>query len=62
MIKSRNIIRTERVACIEGMRNGCKLLVGKAGGMRPFGRPGRRWGDVNMEVREGCRLDSSDSE
>jgi hypothetical protein len=31
----------------------CKILVGKLEGMRPLGRPRRRWGDgVRMDLKE----------
>jgi hypothetical protein len=33
-------------------RDMCKILVGKPEGMRPVGRPGRRWVDnIKMDLR-----------
>jgi hypothetical protein len=38
---------------MEEMRNVYKMLVGKTGGKRPLGRPGRRWDDnIKMDLRE----------
>jgi hypothetical protein len=34
-------------------RNACRILVGKAEGKRPLGRPTRRWEDnIEMNLRE----------
>jgi hypothetical protein len=34
------------------MRNAYKILVGKPGGKRALGRPGRRWEDnIRMDLR-----------
>jgi hypothetical protein len=34
-------------------RNSCRILVGKAKGKIPLGRPRRRWGDnIKMNLRE----------
>jgi hypothetical protein len=48
--------------CGEGMRL-YKVLVGKAEGKRPLGKPRRRWEDsVKMVLKEiGCGLDLSGS-
>ena len=37
-------------------RGGCRVLVGKPEGMRPLGRPRRKWVDnIRMELQEvGC--------
>jgi hypothetical protein len=42
-----------------------KILVGKPEGKSPLGRPGRRWDNIKVYLREievgGCGLHSSDS-
>jgi hypothetical protein len=35
-----------------GKRNTYKILVGKPEGKRPLGRPGRRWVNIKMNLRE----------
>jgi len=45
-IKPRRLIWTGHVERIEEMRNSYKVLVGKPEGMRPRGRPRRRWEDT----------------
>jgi len=40
MINSRRIKWTGRVACMEGRREACRILVGKLEGKRPLGRVG----------------------
>jgi hypothetical protein len=43
------------VARVGEMRNASCILVGKPEGMRPLGRPRRRWEDI-MDLREtGCK-------
>jgi hypothetical protein len=34
------------------MKNACSILVGKPEGMRPLGRPRRRWEDNRMDLRK----------
>jgi hypothetical protein len=43
MIKSRRMRLAGHVACMGGMRNVYKVLVGKSEGKRPFGRPAPSW-------------------
>jgi hypothetical protein len=53
MIKSRSIRWAGHVACMEAKRNMYRLLVGKAEGKRPLGRPRRRWEDIiKVDIRE----------
>jgi len=41
------------IACMEKMRNACKIFVGKLGRKRPCRRPRRRWADnIRMNVRK----------
>jgi hypothetical protein len=52
-IKSRRMRWAGHVACIGEERKLYKVLVGKAEGKRPLGRPKHRWEDVNrMDLRE----------
>jgi hypothetical protein len=34
------------------MRNAYIVLVGKSEGKRPLGRPGHRWKDITIDIRE----------
>jgi len=57
MIKSRRM-RWARHTALMGERRGVyRVLVGKPEGMRPLGRPKRRWEDnIKMDHQEvGCR-------
>jgi hypothetical protein len=45
MIKSRRIRWTGNVARIDETRNAYRILMGKAEGKRPLGRPRLRWVD-----------------
>jgi hypothetical protein len=59
MIKSR-MRWVEHVARMGEKRNACRILVGKPEGMRPLGRPRRRWVDnIKMDLRE-IRWDTVD--
>jgi hypothetical protein len=52
VIKFRRMRWTGHVALM-GIRNVYKILVGKPEGMRPLGRPTRRWEDnIRMDFRE----------
>jgi hypothetical protein len=61
--KSRGMRWAGHVARMGEGRKVYKVLVGKPEGMRPLGRPRRRWEDgVGMDLREiglGCGLDST---
>jgi hypothetical protein len=53
MIKSRRMRWAEHVARMGETRNANRILVGKAEGKRPLGRPRCRWVDNSkMDVRE----------
>jgi hypothetical protein len=53
MIKSRRMIWTGHVARIGVNMNAYRILVGKAEGKRPLGRPRRRWVDnIEMDLRD----------
>jgi hypothetical protein len=54
--KSRRMRWAEHVACVGEGRGVYRVLVGKPEGMRPLGRPRRRWEDtIKMDLREvGC--------
>jgi hypothetical protein len=53
MSKSRRIRWAGHVARIGEKRNAYRILVGKPGGKRPLGRPGRRWmNNIKMDLRE----------
>jgi hypothetical protein len=53
MIKSRRMIWAGNVARMGEKRNACRILVGKAEGKRPLGRPRRRWVDnIKIDLRE----------
>jgi hypothetical protein len=52
MIKSRRMRWTGYVACMGGKGNAYRILVGKAEGKRPLGRPRHRWVDsIKMDLR-----------
>jgi len=55
-IKSRRMRWAEHVARMEERRGVYRVLVGKPVGMRPLGRPRRRWEDnIKMDLQEvGC--------
>jgi hypothetical protein len=61
VIKSRKLRWTGHVARVGERRGAYRALVGKPEGMRPLGRPRRRWEDnIKMDLREvgwGDRLD-----
>jgi hypothetical protein len=51
MIKSRRMWWAENVARMEEKRNAFMILVGKPKGMRPLGRPWRKWvNNIKMEI------------
>jgi len=53
IIKSRRKRWAEHVACMGESRGVYRVLVGKLGGKRSFGRPWRRWeGNIKMEIQE----------
>ena len=53
MIKSRIMRWAGHVAGMEEWRGLHKVLVGKPEGMRPLGRPRRRWEDnIKMDLEE----------
>jgi hypothetical protein len=53
IIKSRRMRWAEHVARMGEKRNVYRLLVGKAEGKRPLGRPRRRWMDnIKMDLLE----------
>jgi hypothetical protein len=52
-IKFGRIRWTGHVARMEEMRSACRLLMAKPEGMRPLGRPKRRWVDnIKMDLLE----------
>jgi hypothetical protein len=52
MIKSRRMRLAGHVARMEEKRNAYRILVGKAEGKRPRGRPRRRWvGNVKIDLK-----------
>jgi hypothetical protein len=52
-IKSRRMRWAGHVARMEEKRNAYRILVGKPEGMRPLGRPRRRWVDnIKTDLRE----------
>ena len=55
-LKSRRLRWAEHVSHIEKSRNAYRVLVGKPEGMRPLGRPRRRWEyNIKMDLSEvGC--------
>jgi hypothetical protein len=53
VIKSRRMRWLGHVAHMGEGRGVYRVLVGKPGGMRPLGRPRRRWEDtIKMDLRE----------
>jgi hypothetical protein len=53
LMKSRRMIWAGHVARIGEKRNAYRLLVGKAEGKRPLGRPRRRWvHNIRMDLVE----------
>jgi hypothetical protein len=53
MIKSRTMRWTGHVAHMGEKRNAYRILVGKAEGKRPLGRPRRKWeGNIKIDLRE----------
>jgi hypothetical protein len=53
MIKSRRMRWAGHVAIMGEKRNAYRILVGKAEGRRPLGRPRRGWLDnIKMDLRE----------
>jgi hypothetical protein len=42
----------DHVACMGGMRNAHKILVGKSEGKRPVRRPTHRWENITMDMKE----------
>jgi len=52
VIKWRRMRRAGHVARIVGERGEYRVLVGKPEGMRPLGRPRRRWADnIRMDLQ-----------
>jgi hypothetical protein len=53
MMKSRRVRWAGHVAQMREKRNAYRILVGKPEGMRPLGRPRRRWADnIKMDLRD----------
>ena len=53
VIKSRTMRWTGHVARMGEVRGVCRVLVGKAEGKSPLGRPRRRWVDnIRMDLQE----------
>ena len=53
MIKSRRLRWAGHVAKMEEGRSAFKILIGKPTGLRPLGRPRRRWEDnIRMDLEE----------
>ena len=53
MVKSIRLRLTGHVARMEGDMSAFKILTGKPTGMRPLGRPWRRWEDnIRMDLEE----------
>jgi hypothetical protein len=53
IIKSRRIRLAEHVARMRENRSAYRLLAGKPEGMKPLGRPGRRWvHNIKMDLLE----------
>jgi hypothetical protein len=53
MIKIKRMRWVQHVARIGVKRNACRILVGKLEGMRPLGRPRRKWLDnIKTDPRE----------
>ena len=51
VIKSRRMRRAGHVACMGERRGAYRVLAGKPEGMRPLGRPRRRWKEtVKMDL------------
>jgi hypothetical protein len=60
MTKSRRMRWTEHIASMGEKMSAYRFLVGNPEGMRPLGRPRRRWeDDIKMYLRERTGLDSS---
>jgi hypothetical protein len=54
VMKSKRLRWAGHVAHMGASRDAYRVLVGKAEGMRPLGRPRRRWEDnIKMGLREG---------
>jgi hypothetical protein len=55
VIKSRSLRWVGHVAIMEEGRSTFKILTGKTTGMRPLGRPRRRWeNNIRMDLEEIC--------
>jgi hypothetical protein len=55
IIKSRRVRWAGHAARMGEKRTAYRILVGKAEGKRPLGRPRRRWEDnIKMDLREKC--------
>jgi hypothetical protein len=53
LMKSRSMKCVRHVARTEELRNAYNILVGRAEGKRPLGRPKRSWEDnIRMDLRE----------
>ena len=53
VIKSRRMRWAGHVACMGNRRGAYRILVGRPGGRRPFGRPRLRWwDDIKMDLQE----------
>jgi hypothetical protein len=65
VIKSRRMKWAGHVARMGEGRGVYRVLIGKAEGRRPLGRPRRRWEDIRMDLREvgcgECGLDGASS-
>jgi hypothetical protein len=44
------MIWTSHVAHMGDRRGACRVLVGRPDGKRPFGRPGRGWENIKMDL------------
>jgi hypothetical protein len=49
-IKSRSMVWAGHVACVGERRGAYRVLVGIPRGRRPFGRPGRRWKHIKLDM------------
>jgi hypothetical protein len=55
IMTSKSIRWVRRVADVEDIRNAHIVLVGKTEGKRPLGRPGCRWEDIKVYLKQGVK-------